>query len=408
MPALSRPVTPAVPAVDGGGGPALSRPVTAAFSAVTFVGVLSGETIAGQPLGAPGPLAVATTLAALLWLQRRWPVTGLLLGVATVAGQRSADLTVAGWLWPATFLYVAALLAARPRTTLVIVVAAVHAVCAFNLDWNVLQHSPGRAMAAVGTESLWLAAVVAGTLSYRNWLGWRDEILQRMRADLEEQRTAERLRVAQEVHDTVAHTLAVVGVHINVAADALDAAQEETAAREAREALRLAQDVRRKAMADLSSLVGVLRDERRPPAAPLPLGELAERVRETGLDTILTVTGDEESCPLPVRLVTSAIVREALTNTVRHAVATRVTVTVHYGAPTEVAVRDDGRGPDERPSGHNTEGHNADTHGDDGHGARVAGHGLAGLAERVAALGGGFSAGAADGGGFLVRASIPA
>ncbi|MET7392769.1 histidine kinase [Dactylosporangium sp. NPDC005572] len=361
--------------------PALSRPVTAAFSVLTFVGVLSGAALAGQPLGAPGPVSLATTLAGLLWLQRRWPVAGLLLGISTVAALRTADLTVAGWLWPATFLYVTALLAARPRTRLVIVVAAVHALCAFNFEWTVLQHPAGRAMAAVGTESLWIGAVVAATLSYRNWLGWRDEILQRLRADLEEQRTAERLRVAQEVHDTVAHTLAVVGVHVNVAADALDSAPEE-----AREALRLAQEVRRKAMADLSSLVGVLRDERRPPAAPLPLGELAERVRGTGLDTVLTVTGDEEGCPLPVLLVTSAIVREALTNAVRHAAAAKVTVTVHYGAVTEVTVRDDGRGPAGRP----------------------AGHGLAGLAERVAALGGEFSAGAADGGGFLVRASIPA
>ncbi|GGM41530.1 sensor histidine kinase [Dactylosporangium sucinum] len=365
--------------------PALSRPVTAACSAVTFVGVLSGESLAGQPLGAPGPLAVATTLAGLLWLQRRWPLAGLLLGIATVAGQRTADLTTAGWLWPATFLYVTALLAPRARTTLVVTVAAVHAVCAFNFDWTVLQHTAARAMATVGTESLWLAAVVAATLSYRNWLRWRDELVHRLRADLDEQRTAERLRVAREVHDTVAHTLAVVGVHLNVAADTLDASADP-AAQEARDAVRLAQDVRRSAMADLSSLVGVLRDDRRPPAAPLPLDELVARVRETGLATELTVTGAEEACALPVRLVTSAIVREALTNTVRHAAATRVTVAVHYGPATEVTVRDDGSGPAER----------------------AAGHGLTGLAERVAALGGAFTAGAADGGGFRVHATIPA
>ncbi|GAA2578296.1 sensor histidine kinase [Dactylosporangium fulvum] len=364
----------------------LSRRTTAVFSILTVVGVLSGTGLNGESLSGSSALPLGVWLAGLLWLQRRHPVTGLLLGACTVLAFRITGLTDVGWLWPVTFLYVAAVLSPRPRIRTVIAVAVLHALSAFNVDWTVLTHTASRATANVGTEALWLSAVIAAALSYRNWLRWQKEIVQRLRTELDEQRTAERLRVAQEVHDAVAHTLAVVGVHVNVAADALDTAPDE-----ARDALRLAQDVRRKAMADLSSLVGVLRDDRLPPAEPLPLDDLVARVRATGLRTTLEVTGDEEETPLAVRLVASRIVREALTNAVRHAGATTVRVAVSYGGsgaagrPTEVTVRDDGAGSSAPP-----------------------GHGLTGLAERVAALAGTFRSGNADGGGFEVHAKIPA
>ncbi|GAA4250700.1 sensor histidine kinase [Dactylosporangium darangshiense] len=371
----------------------LTRRATAAFSAVTVVGVLSGAALGGAGLDEPGPLALAVGLAALLWLQRRLPLTALALAACTILALRIAELTGtgAGWLWPATLLYVQAMFlrgtAFFRGTAAVVTIAAVHAVAAFNIDWTVLQHSPGRALAAVGTDALWLTAAIAVAVSYRNWRRWQAESLQRLRTELEEQRTAERLRLAREVHDAVAHTLAVVGVHVNVAADALDDDPEE-----ARAALRLAQDIRRRAMADLSALVGVLRSPSAPgtapttpPTAPPALDDLVEGVRGAGLEATLRVTGDEEAVPLPVRLVAAAVVREALTNVVKHARAAHVTVDVHYGPSTEVTVTDDGAGPKEHSSG----------------------HGLRGLAERVAALGGVLDARAADGRGFVVRARMP-
>ena len=364
----------------------LTRGATAAFAAVTVLGVLSGAALGGAGLDEPGPLALAVALAALLALGRRWPLTALGLAASTILALRIAGLTGpgAGWLWPATLLYVPAVL--RRGIAPVVTIAAVHAVAAFNIAWTVLQQPAARALGTVGIEALWLTAAIAVAVSYRNWRRWQAESLQRLRTELEEQRTAERLGLAREVHDAVAHTLAVVGVHVNVAADALDDDPQE-----ARAALRLAQEVRRRAMADLRSLVGVLR------SPPPSLEDFVAVARDAGLDASLRVTGDEEAVPLPVRLVAAAVVREALTNVVRHARAACVAVEVHYGPSTEVTVTDDGAGTDA----------SIDTAAETDLDA-APGHGLRGLAERVTALGGTLSARpGGDGRGFVVRATMP-
>ncbi|UAB95293.1 hypothetical protein Dvina_45890 [Dactylosporangium vinaceum] len=457
--------------LDESPGQSSSRRVTALFITVTVLGVLSASAAAGTALTAPGPISLASTLALLLWLQRRYPLTALVIGVATVAALRVSHLTEAGWLWPATLLYAQAALARGTAT--VVTIAIVNVLTAFNLDWTVLQHTARESTATVGTDALWLCATLAITVAYRTWRRLQAESLQRLRTELDEQRTAERLRLAQEVHDAVAHTLAVVGVHVNVAADALDSDPVE-----ARAALRLAQDVRRRAMADLSALVGVLRapdatvgntagdavgdaagDAVRgatgeaageavdgtasdpageavrsaagdaaggavrgasgeavrgaageaageavrgtagdpaggavrgtvgiaPPVMPPDLDGLVEGIRSTGLDAVLEADGSPDDVPLPVLLVIAAIIRESLTNVVKHAAARHVTVRVHYGPPTSITVLDDGSGST----------------------SIGVGNGLRGLEERVTALGGTFSAGPAEGG-FAVRAKIPA
>lgn len=347
------------------------KQMVAAFAAVTFIAVLSGS---GDHL-AEGSLPLATWLATLVWAQVRWPLTGLLTGICSVVAMRVADLTTGGWLWPVTLLYVGVVVGPRPRLRLVVGIAATHAVVAFNMEWTVLQHSASRALAGVVPDVLWLTAALAVTVAIGNWRRWARTAIRQERAEIEQQRGAERLRVAREVHDTVAHTLAVVGVHLNVAADAL-----ETAPQEAREALRLAQDVRRKAMGDLSSLVGVLRDDRQPTPEPLDLEALVAQVRAAGLDARLHVDGS--GAALPVRTAVGLIVREALTNIVRHAAARTVVVSVHYGPVTEVTVTDDGKGS-----------------------PAPFGHGLTGMRERVEALGGSLTTEGA--GGFVVHATIP-
>jgi signal transduction histidine kinase len=347
--------------------------MVAAFAAVTFIAVLSGS---GDRL-AEGSLPLATWLALLVCAQLRWPLTGLITGICSVVAMRLAELTTGGWLWPVTLLYVSVVAGPRPRLKLVVGIAALHTVWAFNLEWTVLQHSASRALAGVGPDALWLTAALAVTVAFGSWRRWTATAIQQQHTELERQRTAERLRVAREVHDTVAHTLAVVGVHLNVAADALDTAPDE-----ARAALRVAQDVRRQAMLDLSSLVGVLRDDHRPTAEPLDVAALVAQVRAAGLEAHLHVDGDSEAAALPVRTAVGLVVREALTNTVRHAAARTVTVAVHYGPATEVTVTDDGQG----------------SHAPDG-------HGLTGMRERVEALGGSLTT---DGrAGFTVHATMP-
>jgi signal transduction histidine kinase len=228
----------------------------------------------------------------------------------------------------------------------------------------------------VGAETLWLALLFAGTNAYLNWRRWQHEVEARQEVNAQRRRAEDRLLISRELHDVVAHTLAVVGVHLNVALDAVDDSPAE-----AREALRLAQEVRGKAMADLASLVGVLREE----AAGPGIAELVDRVRSAGLEVTLDERGDRAAVPAAVAVAAYRVVQEALTNTVRHAGASRVAVTVSYAADhVGVAVVDNGRaepGP--------------------------AGNGIEGMRERVTALGGTFSAGPADGGGFAVRARMP-
>lgn len=362
------------------------------LAGLTLCGVLGGTALAGGEITYAGAFPLAVLLAGLVYLRHRWPVVALLVGAASVMSYRSSFLTDVGWVWPVTALYVAAVL--KGRLAWATGIGLVEIV--FALAWEV--SGEGRpfpdAIAAVGMEALWLAAVLAGTNAYLSRRRWQVEVVAAQRA-------AERLQIAQEVHDVVAHTLAVVGVHLNVAADALDA--DEPA--EARDALRLAQRVRGRAMTDLRSLVGVLRDDATaPPAAGLDdLADMVARVREAGIDATLTVEGDRGGVAAPVGLAVARVVREALTNTVRHADASRVTVTVTFDpGQVTVTVTDNGHGPAGAQRGP------AGAASGAGHGPAGAGpgHGIAGMTERVAALGGTVTTGPGHPG-FVVRATIP-
>jgi signal transduction histidine kinase len=253
--------------------------------------------------------------------------------------------------------------------------------------------SGGGSLVPVGAETLLLAFLVAAGNDNRNRRRWRAESAARLRqldhereVEASRRRAEERLQMARELHDVVAHTLAVVGVHVNVAADALDDSPDE-----ARDALRFASQAHGRAMADLRSLIEIMRDGATGIPAPQPdLGGLAELVasaRAAGLDVSLREDGDPDSVPAPVALAAYRVVQEALTNTLKHACARRVTVELGC-RPAEVVVEvvDDGRGAPGTPA---------------------AGLGLVGMRERVTALGGSLRAGPERDGGFRVRAAIP-
>ncbi|WP_113703133.1 sensor histidine kinase [Nonomuraea lactucae] len=178
----------------------------------------------------------------------------------------------------------------------------------------------------------------------------------------------ERLRVSHEVHDIVAHTLAVVGVQLNVAADAL---QEDPAAAAA--ALRLAKDVRKRAMTDLRDLIAVLRDTSGD-TAPQPdlasLGTLIADARAAGLEVTLDEHGDPAVVSAISAIAIYRVVQESLANTLKHAGASKAEVAIGY-RPRSIVVEitDNGRSA---PGGAGV----------------TEGHGLAGMRERVSALGG--------------------
>ena len=199
---------------------------------------------------------------------------------------------------------------------------------------------------------------------------------------------AERLRIAREVHDTVAHAIAVINVQAGVTAHVLDKRP-----RQARETLVTIERTSARALDELRATLGMLRgpnqDRRTPPAGLGQLEELAGLAREAGLDVKVEVGSPPSELPSAVEQAAYRILQESITNAIRHAGPARVVVSVTY-RPDELdlLVVDDGRGL-----------HDPDTQG--------AGRGIAGMRERAALLGGELSAGPRPGGGFQVRARLP-
>ncbi|MFB4271650.1 sensor histidine kinase [Nonomuraea sp. GTA35] len=328
-----------------------------------------------------GPIQLGLFLGALLLFRRRWPMAVLLLSVCGMFAYHlvAGIFSPAGWIWPVAVAYFTA--ATTPRVRWVAVVGVAQLVYSAIDARIILDRNLTRYVIHVAGEGLLLAALIAAGLTYAAAMRRRE----RMRETDGRARAAEeRLRVSHEVHDAIAHTLAVVGVQLNVAADALDEGDPAAAAA----ALSLAKDVRNRAMADLRSLIATLRDDSGY-TAPQPdlarLGTLVADARAAGLEVTLDERGDPAAVPAMPAIAIYRVVQESLANTLKHAGASRAEVTIDYRPGSVVVeVTDNGRGAP----------------------AAGEGHGLAGMRERVSALGGVLTAGPVPGG-FAVRADIP-
>jgi signal transduction histidine kinase len=208
----------------------------------------------------------------------------------------------------------------------------------------------------------------------------------------------ERLRIAREIHDVVAHAMTAINVQAGVAAHLL-----ERDPRQAYGALRNIKHTSGAALTDLRSTLDVLRD----PSAAAPLGppaglgdiaDLTGGLRSAGVDLTLDIDSAAD-VPAAVQSVAYRIVQEALTNVARHAQATSTTVSVRRipGAITVDVIDDGAAAP--VPGG-------AGGAGGVG-GSETAGNGIRGMRERAAALGGTLEAGRRDGGGWGVHAWLP-
>jgi signal transduction histidine kinase len=199
---------------------------------------------------------------------------------------------------------------------------------------------------------------------------------------------AERLRIAREVHDTVAHAVAVINVQAGVTAYLLDKRPER-----AREALETIEQTSAQALHEMRAVLGVLRssDNGRVPHPGLgQVTELAAMAREAGLDVQLEMTESAPPLPSPVDHTAYRIVQESITNVIRHVGSTRVTVALDYG-PDVLDVRVTNEGP-RLPAEVSTVG---------------AGRGIQGMRERCGLLGGELTAGPRPDGGFEVTARLP-
>ncbi|HEV8249383.1 MAG TPA: sensor histidine kinase [Gaiellaceae bacterium] len=200
--------------------------------------------------------------------------------------------------------------------------------------------------------------------------------------------TEERQRIARELHDVVAHSISVMTVQAGGVRRLLHPDQTRE-----REALETIEETGRQALAEMRRMLGILRqptDE--PTLAPQPsiatLEALVEQVREAGLPVEYRIEGEPLPLPPGVELSAYRIVQEALTNALRYAGPARAEVSVRYGRDAvELEITNDGR----------VDG--------DGEGA---GHGLIGMRERVAVVGGTLEAGPREGAdGFVVKARLP-
>lgn len=232
-----------------------------------------------------------------------------------------------------------------------------------------------------GLGVVWVIAVVGIGTAVRN--GLAAARARREQADEHRHRMAEqeRLTIAREVHDVVAHSLAMINVQAGVAAHVADRRPEQ-----AKEALLNIKDASASALKDLRATLAVLRsgEDKAPAPSLAQADELFEHARAAGLE--VRVDGEPGELPAPVDGAAYRILQESLTNVVRHAHQARgvdVTFERKTGALT-LLVRDDGRGAVEPAPG----------------------HGLRGMSERAAALGGAFTASVVDGG-FQVRVDLP-
>lgn len=200
---------------------------------------------------------------------------------------------------------------------------------------------------------------------------------------------AERVRIARELHDVVAHAVSVMVVQAGAASQVLGS---NTA--KAHQAMLAVQDSGREALTELHRLLGMLRPGRAdaPDMGLQPglaeLERLASNVQDAGVSIELRRDGTVRDLPRGLDLAAFRIVQEALTNVLKHADASAAQVTISYEtASLELEVRDNGRGVSETLNGDR--------------------HGLSGMQERAAIYGGEFHAGPRNAGGYAVRARFP-
>ena len=377
--------------------PWLAIAVLAACTALAALAIMATRTpAAGQRI----PLVIGA--GCLIVALRRWPSPMLAVTAAAVA----MVMTTGGASLPfGLLLGVAVYLAASrlPRRTSIRAAITVGAVLGAGLLYTALAvpHSALLLEAIAGYSPLvagWFVGdSVAARRRYVAGLAEQAERersaeAERARQDLRE----ERVRIAHELHDVVAHTLAVITVQAGVGRRLMDKRPEEASA-----ALESIETIGRTAQDELRVVLGLLRHEEAATAlAPAPklvdLKELADNVRVSGTPVELRTSGTDRPLSPALELSIYRVAQEALTNVVKHApgARTRVDLAVSPGL-VRLEVADDG-GPAGRPPA-----------AGEGPASPGTGHGIVGMRERIAAFGGWLVAEPLPGGGFHVLAEIP-
>jgi len=332
-------------------------------------------------------------------LIRRWPLAALAVtlcaSVARVAlppRSVSAGLVVLAVAAGLEVCYIAA-----TRTRRVWVAGVVMTLCA-GLLIPLLGASPGGSLRIGAGPGIPTVTIAMAILTIISWLIGHSIRQAQARAELmrvqaaAQATMAERLRIARELHDMVAHSIGIIAIQAGSGRRIFDARPDE-----AREALAAIEATSRETLSGLRRMMTALRRaEPEPGLAPLgPAPGLADvdRLAASALDTGVLVSvdwqGSREPLPADIDLSAFRIVQEAVTNVVRHASTSRCRVLIdQQDGQLSIEVTDSGSGGN-------------------GGSAAGTGYGLTGMRERAALLGGDFSAGPRPEGGFRVAARLP-
>jgi signal transduction histidine kinase len=349
--------------------------------------VLNGHPVPYTPTAAY-LLVVAACLA--LVARRRYPLAVLALsGAAVVTYSLLGYVNGAVLLAPAIALYSVAK-AFSVRWTLSISVLTLGGLMAATAANNPFGLTGGGfdLIPAV------IAAAVFGGIAVRNRNAYVASIQARAEGEALRRVDEERLRIARELHDVVAHTMATINVQAGMAAHVL--ADQPAVAGEALQTIRAAS---KDGLRELRAILNVLRQaDEGDPTQPAPglaqLDALVSGAERAGLPVAVRRFGSPRTLPAPVDVTAYRIVQESLTNVIRHAGPATATVVISYdGLGLQLEITDTGLGVGPGPLAL---------------AGGTAGYGLTGMRERVAAVGGTTQAGPGPGGGFRVLARLPA
>jgi signal transduction histidine kinase len=371
------------------GWPDVALAVAVGLGQLLIAVVFSAHFDDGRDLDAVGGALIAAAGLALVF-RRRYPVATFFAALAATAGYFALDYEGGPVFWAMIIAVVTTVLAGRRLAAAVelgvgyLVIVTMVAVAADKPPWAF----------ALGVAA-WLL-VLFGAADV--WRGRRERAADAARRRDEEARrqvTEERLRIARELHDVVAHNISLVNLQASVALHLIDQQPDQ-----ARTALATIKDASKEALVELRSVLGVLRhadEDGAAPRAPAPgldrIDDLVAQATTAGVDVRVVTSGAVRPLPAGLDLAAFRIVQEALTNVARHAAPTAAEVRLGYGDDLVIEVVDEGRRPGAPPVAMPA--------------GLGSGHGLVGMRERAEAAAGTIEAGPRPGGGWRVHVVLP-
>jgi signal transduction histidine kinase len=374
----------------------LDAAATVLLAGIVCVDLATRQPMPGQAAAEPLAYLLAAAIAAPFLVHRRFPLTAVLLSDLALVGYAAGQFSAYPGYATFALVFGVALHVGRRRAVVAYLLGLAGLLIALLLQ------DPG-----VATLSSWVATVLAVTVCWLAGDNLRTRRLRRERAladalklarDREEEArravVEERLRIARDLHDLVAHSMSLIAVQAGVAHHLIDQRPEL-----ARETLGTIEVTARQALTEMRQLLGVLRADDTPTTASLTpteslsdLPALLDEFRRTGLPVDAEIDGDLSGLPPALDLSAYRIVQEGLTNVLRHGGApARLSVRRSGGDRLSMVISDPGRVAGRVP----------------GTGQESGGHGLIGMRERAALFGGSVEAGTQPGGGFRVRVELP-